>query len=330
MSAPSVDPYTGGDRFATITQNDHRGVLWVASILCATYSLLSFALRFYVKRNLLGLDDYLAAAATTTAEAQFIAVFCGIAVGLGKAHLGFDDYGIEKIGKSVLASQVLFILALGYAKASVVLLVRRLFSPDMHRHLRLCDALLVVERWIGVEVADIVTEISIVCMSMVVVWKAHMKLHRKARVVVAFIPRLGLVIFAALRLFQISNYTKQLNTGVAIAGPLVYQQVELCYSLITSAIPNLGGFMIQFSTGMGLGGMGGYATPGYSSHLESMELSTTKSAKSDVNKGPTPDRIGASALKHLREETGVYSDLAMSSGVPHSRPSSSQEGILEA
>lgn len=63
-SASGLQPFLGGDRFATITPNDHGGVVWVASILCAIFSLSTFFLRCYTKRKYFGLDDWLAAAAT--------------------------------------------------------------------------------------------------------------------------------------------------------------------------------------------------------------------------------------------------------------------------
>lgn len=64
MSGPGIQLFTGGDRFTTITPDDHGGILWVASIICAIYVFLSMGLRAYVKREFYGLDDLVALVAT--------------------------------------------------------------------------------------------------------------------------------------------------------------------------------------------------------------------------------------------------------------------------
>lgn len=55
-----------GPRFATVTADDYGGVVWTVSILCGIYSLLTMALRGYIKWRTWGLDDWLAGAATVT------------------------------------------------------------------------------------------------------------------------------------------------------------------------------------------------------------------------------------------------------------------------
>lgn len=49
--------------FAVVSAVDHSGLLWIASILCAIYSILTASVRWSVKRKLLGLDDWLFGAA---------------------------------------------------------------------------------------------------------------------------------------------------------------------------------------------------------------------------------------------------------------------------
>lgn len=46
--------------------------------------------------------------------------------------------------KAALASQIFFLLSLCLAKISVILLIRRLYSPDMFKHLIICDGILVI------------------------------------------------------------------------------------------------------------------------------------------------------------------------------------------
>ena len=64
-----------GPRFATVTDDDHGGVVGPVSNLCGIYSELTKALRGYIKRRTWGLDDWLAVAATvrlTSSRESFV------------------------------------------------------------------------------------------------------------------------------------------------------------------------------------------------------------------------------------------------------------------
>lgn len=52
--------------FATISHDDHAGYLWIVTILGALYSFLVAVVRFYIKFQILGLDDYLLGLATVS------------------------------------------------------------------------------------------------------------------------------------------------------------------------------------------------------------------------------------------------------------------------
>ncbi len=55
-----------GNRFAAITPDDHAGSIWIASILCLVYSVLTLALRTHLRLRIYGLDDYIAMVATVS------------------------------------------------------------------------------------------------------------------------------------------------------------------------------------------------------------------------------------------------------------------------
>lgn len=66
-------------RFALITDDNHSGYLWIASILCLIYSTLILAVRLHLKWNLHGADDVAATVATVCREdskclAQFLTI----------------------------------------------------------------------------------------------------------------------------------------------------------------------------------------------------------------------------------------------------------------
>jgi hypothetical protein len=60
-----MDPLTSGDhRSVIVSQDDHRGVLWVVSILCLIYVLCLMAIRTAARRREFGWDDWVALAGT--------------------------------------------------------------------------------------------------------------------------------------------------------------------------------------------------------------------------------------------------------------------------
>jgi hypothetical protein len=134
-----ADPYT----FAKITSTDRAGMIWVASILSLLYSLSTVIVRFFVKYHSLGYDDWLILAATAVAFAQYIAIFVSLNQGLGASSFIQAKDVAEKLGSGVLASEVLFILALALTKLSVVFFIKRLLTQELRRawwaaHVVLC------------------------------------------------------------------------------------------------------------------------------------------------------------------------------------------------
>jgi hypothetical protein len=56
-----------GNRFSPITPNDHAGSIWIASILCFVYTLITILTRAYLKQKMYGVDDFLILGATVRA-----------------------------------------------------------------------------------------------------------------------------------------------------------------------------------------------------------------------------------------------------------------------
>lgn len=53
-----AEPFTGGYRWATITPDDHSGVLYITAFLTFTYANLTFITRCFLKYQVFGLDDW--------------------------------------------------------------------------------------------------------------------------------------------------------------------------------------------------------------------------------------------------------------------------------
>lgn len=85
--------------FAVITPDDRRGVLWIAAVLSFIFVLLTLGARVYVRKHMLGWDDYASIAAVFLGMAQYAVVFGGMALGLGTTGPEIRDGNELKIGK---------------------------------------------------------------------------------------------------------------------------------------------------------------------------------------------------------------------------------------
>ena len=53
-----ADLSPAGYRSATVTQEDHRGVIYIATFLAFTYYNLTFLTRCFIKWHMFGLEDW--------------------------------------------------------------------------------------------------------------------------------------------------------------------------------------------------------------------------------------------------------------------------------
>ncbi|KAF2668449.1 hypothetical protein BT63DRAFT_479856 [Microthyrium microscopicum] len=282
MSSPSAN--VDSTRFAPITKLDHSGYIWIASLLSAVYSTLSLWARIHIKRAYFGLDDWVCAGATVAGLSSFITVWVGTSQGLGKSRELLQESQLEVTAQAVFATHVTFLIAIYLAKCSVILLIRRIFSEDMHRYRTITDgftafmaisgltSILLVsvrcvpsqlfldglnfdtcasrpQRWKAIAIIDGITEVTVVVLSLTLVWQLQMKAELKFRVILAFLFRLLLVPIIVLHAYYIQMaLLGHEDLPLALTPVLVCTQIELGYSLISATIPNLKSFLMSFDT----------------------------------------------------------------------------------
>lgn len=118
--------------FSAVTANDRAGIVWVAAILSLMFSVITLATRVQIKLHTLGNDDWLILGGTILAIGQYAAIYSGLENGLGRSTELLGKADATELGKSVLASEVLYIISLALSKLSVVFFMKRLFTRD-HR-----------------------------------------------------------------------------------------------------------------------------------------------------------------------------------------------------
>jgi len=63
ISSSVMAAVPAGDRFSTVTPDDHGGLIYIATFMAFTYSSVTFLTRCFIKWNLFGMDDWAMVAA---------------------------------------------------------------------------------------------------------------------------------------------------------------------------------------------------------------------------------------------------------------------------
>ncbi|OAA36857.1 hypothetical protein NOR_07377 [Metarhizium rileyi] len=271
--------------FAAITQDDHRGLLWIAAILSFIFVILTLSARLYVRKHMLGRDDYASIVAVVLGIAQYTAVFAGMPLGLGTSK-ELDRHGNHThSGQVFLVSEGLFICSLYAAKCAVLLAVERLLAADMETTRNFCILLrvaigvaalasllafsvgcslgnLLVQdqrrcggqtlRWIAVTVLDGITEFCILGMFCSIIWTLQMRVKLKMTLTTLLGMRLVSPVLTAIYTWALSSFVLSSDPAVHVISPLVWQQITLGYSLMSALLIALMPFLKSFHTGMGV------------------------------------------------------------------------------
>ncbi|KAJ9669586.1 hypothetical protein H2201_000453 [Coniosporium apollinis] len=329
MSDETGLPVLDGERFSTITPDDHGGIIYITVFLALTYSILTLGARVGIKWNMLGDDDWAMGAAQVVALGQYISVLVALSHGLGKSTSIVSSEQYAVVSKATYTSQILIIAALALAKCSVILLIRRVFTRDMKNFWMICTILLgfigvwalasiitcpgYAARWKAVVALDVATELLFVILPIYLVWGLQMSRNLKLRVVLAFAFRIPVAAFALAFLNAVDTYRDHENTGVAYSAVIIWHQVELGYSLIAATIPCLKSFIKSFDTGFGL--EVGYNTHPYGSANsrgyangtkggQSFQMSSLKGSES--TKDSSPQTLGQLRPEQIRNTTNIY------------------------
>ncbi|KIW90865.1 uncharacterized protein Z519_08648 [Cladophialophora bantiana CBS 173.52] len=280
----TADPTVAGNRYFRITDEDHRGVILVVSIICAAYVPMLLALRGTFNNKNIGLDDGLALVVSVVGLIHSVLVWIAVSHGLGKSYVDVGASDASSMGRLLLASVILFLVTLFLTKSCVILLCRKLFSINMKRHRMLCDTMTVIcglwclgailavtidcdslqqlgyrtdfcptltKRWSAVAVIDGVTEVLIFFLSLAVVLPLHMSTDRKVSVLLTFAPRLAGIALIGLHAHYIDVTVHSSNPGVEIVTPTVYRQVLVLFAIASAALPALNRGLRKFNTSMG-------------------------------------------------------------------------------
>ncbi|KAI4162442.1 MAG: hypothetical protein LQ342_003857 [Letrouitia transgressa] len=140
-------------------------------------------------------------------------------------------------------------------------------------------------RWQVVVAFDVITEILILVVPVDLIWCLQMPSSRKVGIIVSFYIRIPVLAFSIARDYYVHNLMSASDTGLASRYVIIWQEVELTYSIAAATLMCLRPLIRDFDTGFGLGGetVRTHAASGYI--LSNGENSRTGGKLSKYGKG---------------------------------------------
>ncbi|KXL42856.1 MAG: hypothetical protein FE78DRAFT_116763, partial [Acidomyces sp. 'richmondensis'] len=269
-----------------VTTNNHQADLWIVTVLCLIFISITCFMRCYVRLHMLGADDWVSYTSTCVGVIQYAVVFASVTAGAGKASELLDSDEEASVGQLFLTSEVIATVAVYLSKATVTLSLTSMLPRDMKVARLVCNAMLgfngacgaislvtvtarcsalslltesveshcanQTKRWIAITILDGVTEVGIFAIFSWILWPLMMRKTLKAAISSLFALRLLCPVFNGIHALYISHYLSVADRGLAIVGPIVWQQIDMSYSLFSALGLVLSSFLKRFNTRMGM------------------------------------------------------------------------------
>ncbi|USW54166.1 hypothetical protein Slin15195_G074850 [Septoria linicola] len=321
MSAPELptlpDMNSGPRNFIT-TDQDHGGIALTICTLMATWVVLCFGVRVYMRATVsgpFGLDDIICSVATIFGVLQMVVSSAAISFGFGKALVLLSESQIVKASKAVYAAQLLYIITNTLTKCTVALLLARIVFVKSRVYA--CYGVLILScvwglasflaeaircteyppwkivgdqcynlllSWQVITAFNVIIEALLFALPVWLVWNLQTAIARKIVVVAVFALRLPVIVVAILRvhfLSQMIGSDDPLLNGVV---PFICLNIEMHWGLIAATIPTLKPFVGAFNTGWGTydtQGISGYGHGSGGSYvLQSLGRKSNRSGRS--------------------------------------------------
>ncbi|KAF2035232.1 hypothetical protein EK21DRAFT_107356 [Setomelanomma holmii] len=328
---PSYLPWdtSVGNQLAHYSSEDHSAPLWAVAILGLIYVLGVLLLRAYIKRHVLGWDDYLITASSAAALGYFVVIYEALRHDLGQVPSDGVDSSLQ--GKLIFLSRILLLVALHLAKLSTLAILHRIFVRDQ-KALNLLTALafgsIVVSGLVSVFVGSIGCPHSALfnahCSSQITRWSVITSLDVATEAPLRPSNPLklrGVIIVSILHLNAFVAYTQGPPSPFHITTSLIYQQILLAVSFITATTPNMKAFLQLLSAQWGAADMRTYGNYGSRRNygtgtyeLKSMSSKQPRPLETEAE-GPYDGlNLGAEAHDSTREAGDRASVISTSGG----------------
>ncbi|KAF2732925.1 hypothetical protein EJ04DRAFT_469290 [Polyplosphaeria fusca] len=358
-----ADAFPSGYRFSTVTPNDHSGLIYIAAFLTFTYSNLTFITRCFIKWQVFGYDDLATCVAQVASTVQFAILLVALSAGLGRSFEMLSDGSYERVASLQYGYQIALYLSLGLSKCAAVTLVQRLFTRDAKQFWMICNIVVAVmaiwtifaalmlsvgcspeglapgtesqicpgisTRYKVVIITDALTDALLVLAPAYLVCQLQMSVSLKLQVISVFAFRLPLIPLSALAFSKFDISLHSSNPGVDRTPAIVYQQIQLCFSLIAGTVPCLKSFIRSFDTGSGV--KAGYAShygssgPGESYKMHSLSTGSALRSQNDDHGEVRVNNRAFQNSSHSHGRPRGNSVAKVTTGAYSTRPANKEE-----
>ncbi|KAG9196088.1 hypothetical protein G6011_01209 [Alternaria panax] len=290
--------------------------------LCICYTLCVACLRGFIRRGAYSIDDFFVLLSGILALGFFGIVFASISAGLGRpmTELYPNSAAIDKLNNCTIAGSILWMTSLCVSKVAIIAMLLRTTQTVFHRRSQYFAGALIVaqcltsillltincsahrelawnmtpanpecpqveRRWYALTALDVVTEALVLFLPIQLVWSLQMSVRAKLIVISAFWLRLPTLVFSVLRQREMHKLTTVSDFALTATTVVIWQAVELSYSLAAATIAALKRFTESLSTGFGHGELMRVhgSSQGYKLSARS---ATTKDTESSRKKSP--------------------------------------------
>ncbi|CAG5176011.1 uncharacterized protein ALTATR162_LOCUS10468 [Alternaria atra] len=275
---------------AVVRHPGHAASLKFTIGLCLCYTLCVACLRGFTRWRAYSIDDVFVMLSGVLALSFFGIVFASISAGLGRPMTELDliSPAIDKLNGYIIAGNILWITSLCISKLAIIAMLLRTTQTLHHRRCQYGVGTLIVtqsiasillltvncsahsefawnmtsvnsecpqmeRRWHALTALDAVTEVLLLFLPIQLVWSLQMSFRTKITVISAFWLRLPTLVFSALRQREMHKLTTASNVPLTAAIVVIWQAVELSYSLAAATIAALKRFTESLNTGFGHG-----------------------------------------------------------------------------
>ncbi|KAI1409820.1 hypothetical protein F5Y13DRAFT_181693 [Hypoxylon sp. FL1857] len=236
----------------------------------------------YALTRKLAWDDGLMLLALALSLGQCISISLAASQGLGKPMDSLSSDAISGFLKAEYASVPLQILTFALVKWSIAIFIEHLSPNAIHQRIDLglrvlvglwlisgsltslfqcalpspwdfLDSTRCIDRrawWTYIVVLNIVTEVGIIILYLLIIWKLQIARSKKVIVLSIFLTRIFVIATAAVQLAIFYSAFPDPDVTQSMWLPVILNQVVICVSILTACLPYLKPFMESLESGI--------------------------------------------------------------------------------
>ncbi|RMZ89890.1 hypothetical protein DV736_g2868, partial [Chaetothyriales sp. CBS 134916] len=357
-TAPLPAIYSLSPPHGKITADNHGGYVVICGwiMMCFfTIGVLTRLLTRTIPVVTIGLDDIMSGLSMVFGIAQTVVIYISAVNGLGQHQSSLSPKSFRTYATSYYAANILYFLAVYFAKISLVMIIMRL-SPA-HFVQRLCvGVLLFITAWILAEIfafafqsptpqawnytqtrrggvnvpalyytaaaGDIVSDLLVIILPAYVIWQVQISMKRRLAIISVFFVRICVIICSIIRIPALIHYVTSTDRSWHAVGPQTWIQIIQCLSILTACTPCLKPFLEALESGfmdLSLGQIRGDTYRAHSGVLETAHSSGHAGQKSSGTSSSTPtkrkSRLSSAGVANNDDES--YLMDCLSSEHPH-------------